>query len=89
MEKHDGEGGNHYKKNGKVEVIELMEMVAINILNDTEDITDDDIKKAVNASYAMKHLARTGTKDIASIDSELLKAENYLHRARNGEWIKK
>ena len=34
---------------------------------------------------ALKYLLRLGKKD--SIESDLLKAENYLHRARTGEWL--
>ena len=98
---HDGEGGNHYKENGTTEVIVLMEQVAKQVLHaeiyeiDLSQVSqtvakkriDDACDKAMNASYGMKHLARVGTKDIASVDSELLKAENYIHRARTGEWI--
>jgi len=89
---HDGEGQSHYKNNGKAEVIELMEDVAVNILktaDSTADGFDVMVKKAMNASYGMKHLARAGTKSIAPVDQELLKAENYIHRARTGEWIQK
>jgi len=85
-----GEGGNHYKENGKTEVIENMEEVAVNIIfseSVENGITPHIIKKAMNASYAEKHLKRAGTKKMADVDSELLKAENYLHRARTGEWI--
>jgi hypothetical protein len=41
--------------------------------------------KAMWVSFAVKHLLRAGLKD--DVDIELLKAENYLHKARTGEWM--
>jgi hypothetical protein len=41
--------------------------------------------KAKWASMGLKHLLRAGLKD--NIDCELKKAENYLHKARTGEWM--
>ena len=80
-----GDGPEHYKNNSEVtETIVLMENVAVNVFQDCGDI-----KKAMNASYAMKHLNRLGTKKGTDMDDELHKAENYLHRARTGEWIQK
>lgn len=35
--------------------------------------------------FAMKYLLRAGRKD--SVDIDLQKAENYIHRARKGEWL--
>lgn len=81
---HGGEGGQHYKNNDVTETIELMENVAENVV-----AAGGTIKQAVNASYAMKHLNRLGTKEGNSLHGEILKAENYLHRARTGEWISK
>jgi hypothetical protein len=77
-----GEGGTHYKQGRVVETYLLMEQVAENVYKQTSDI-----KKALWAAMAMKHLDRVGTKDDS--DNELLKAENYIHRARIGNWIKK
>jgi len=79
----DAEGGDHYKEE-KTETIELMERVAENVYSETKDI-----KKALNSALSMKHLDRLGTKIENDLDDELLKTENYLHRARTGEWIKK
>lgn len=42
--------------------------------------------KAMWVSFAVKHLLRAGLKD--DVDLELKKAENYLHKARTGEWLK-
>jgi len=93
---HEGQGGIHYKKNKVTETIILMENVAINIitkyinnLDDLDDFDENIVRKATNASYAMKHLNRLETKEDTDLDEELLKAENYLHRARTGEWIQK
>jgi hypothetical protein len=41
--------------------------------------------RAMWVSFAVKHLLRAGLKD--DVDIELLKAENYLHKARTGEWL--
>lgn len=41
--------------------------------------------KAMWVSFAAKHLLRAGLKD--DVDIELKKAENYLHKARTGEWL--
>jgi len=81
--KFKGEGGSHYKENRIVETYLLMEQVATNIFVETSDI-----KKALWTAIAMKHLDRVGTKN-NDVDGELLKAENYIHRARTGEWIDK
>ena len=81
FKKFSGEGGSHYKKDRIVETYLLMEQVAANIFTQTSDI-----KKALWAAIAMKHLDRVGTK--GNVDKELLKAENYIHRARTGDWLK-
>jgi len=100
---HEGEGLEHYKNHGSTEVIILMEQVGKQVFHAGFDELDHDmvgsetynkqldtiVESAVNASYGMKHLARVGTKEIASVEQELLKAENYIHRARTGEWINK
>ena len=80
--KHIGEGGSHYKENRAVETSDLMEQVASNVYSDTSDI-----KKALWSAISMKHLDRAGTKKGAEVDDELLKVENYVHRARTGNWI--
>lgn len=43
-------------------------------------------EKSVWLTYALKHLCRIGLKDDALL--EMKKAENYLHKARTGEWLK-
>ena len=44
-----------------------------------------DFKKALWTAFAVKRLGRLGLKD--RVDLELKKAENYLHKARTGEWL--
>lgn len=59
---------------------EVQETIAQNCFKATGDF-----KKALWVSFALKHLGRLGLKDNA--DLELKKAENYLHKARTGEWL--
>lgn len=59
---------------------EVQETIAENCFKATGDF-----KKALWVSFALKHLGRLGLKDNA--DLELKKAENYLHKARTGEWL--
>jgi hypothetical protein len=79
-----GEGPLHYKTNRIVETCELMEQVACNVVK-----SGGCIKKALWSAMAMKHLDRLGTKDGTNLDEELLKIENYAHRARTEKWIQK
>ena len=79
-----GEGPDHYKKNRQIETCELMEQVAINVYGSGGSIT-----MALWSATAMKHLDRLGTKDSTVLEDELLKIENYAHRARTGNWIQK
>lgn len=59
---------------------EVQETIAENCFRATGDF-----KKALWVSFALKHLGRLGLKD--DVNLELKKAENYLHKARTGEWI--
>lgn len=79
-----GEGPDHYKNNRVVETYVLMEQVAENVIT-----ADGTIKEALWSAMAMKHIDRLGTKGSTDLHDELLKIENYAHRARTGEWIKK
>lgn len=60
----------------------VQETIFLNMLKDEKRETH---KRAMWTSYAVKHLLRCGLKD--DIDIELKKAENYLHKARTGEWL--
>ena len=59
---------------------EIQETIAENCFKATGDF-----KKALWTAFAVKHLGRLGLKD--RVDLELKKAENYLHKARTGEWL--
>ena len=59
---------------------EVQETIAENCFKATNDF-----KKALWVSFALKHLGRLGLKDDVTL--ELKKAENYLHKARTGEWL--
>ena len=76
-----GEGPNHYKNERLIETCLLMEQTAKNVFDATGNLN-----KTLWAATAMKHMDRLGTKDSTNIDDELLKIENYAHRARTGEW---
>ena len=54
-----------------------------------EAISRRDIPEAprLNIALAAKHILRAGHKVGNDWSEEIKKAENYLHRARTGEWI--
>jgi hypothetical protein len=79
-----GEGPDHYKDKRLVETCLLMEQTAKNVFEATGNLN-----AALWSATAMKHIDRLGTKDSTDIYDELLKIENYTHRARTGEWIQK
>ena len=68
----------HYASQ-KIEPIDVIEQVAENI-----EQTSLNAKQKILVLQGLKYLLRLGTKDDAI--KELNKAENYLHRALNGEW---
>lgn len=67
----------HYRVNESVEAIDIIESVIKG-----EHLTPS---QAWCAGNALKYLLRLGKKD--AVSNELFKAENYIHRARTGEWI--
>lgn len=80
-------GAEHYGKiveGGDVEPIVAMEAAAcIGIPAEYHPVA----RRNLHVAQALKYLLRLGAKDAA--DSELGKAENYIHRARTGGWPKK
>lgn len=46
-----------------------------------------DPKKIYHLQQVVRYIWRLGAKD--AMDTELGKAENYIHRARTGEWLEK
>ena len=53
-------------------------------MGDNKSVEDSGVK-AMWVSFAVKHLLRAGLKD--DVDVELKKAEDYLHKARTGDWL--
>ena len=73
--------GTYY--DGKIETIKYLEYIIEALVKNGVEPS-----KAYNVAMALKYLSsRLGAKD--PVDVELLKAENYIHRARTGEWLPK
>ena len=70
--------GKHYDIAG-ISTIEILESIA-----EREDIPRNAIFPICNA---VKYLLRCGAKKGESWRDDVAKAENYLHRARTGEWM--
>ena len=71
--------GKHYDIAG-ISTIAILESIA-----DRVDIPRKAIFPICNA---VKYLLRCGAKKGESWRDDVAKAENYLHRARTGEWMK-
>lgn len=72
--------GTHYDMKPIHETIEIIEDVV-----DRENIPRP---AAFAIGNAIKYLLRVGKKQGEDWQDDVEKAENYLHRARTGEWIK-
>lgn len=73
--------GAHYRKVGGREAIDVIE----SLLDDDNGLSP---RRKFLVANAMKYLLRLGRKDgDAGTLADLYKAENYLHRARTGEWM--
>lgn len=53
-----------------------------------ETVSEIPAKARLCIAQAIRYLMRAGTKQGEDWKKELSKAENYIHRARTGEWIK-
>ena len=73
--------GTHYDMEPIHETIEIIEDV----------VTRENIprKAAYSIGNAIKYLLRVGKKQGEDWQDDVEKAENYLHRARTGEWNSK
>ena len=71
--------GTHYDI-GNIETIRIIEAI----------VGRNEIprKPAYAIGNAVKYLLRCGAKHGESWQEDVAKAENYLHRARTGEWMK-
>ena len=70
--------GKHYEI-GNIEAIRIIEAI----------VGRDEIprKPAYAIGNAVKYLLRCGAKHVERWQEDVAKAENYLHRARTGEWV--
>lgn len=75
--------GDYY--DGKIETIDYLEyMLGVLIKNGM------DPARAYDVIAALKYLSpRLGAKDDTPVQVDLMKAENYIHRARTGKWLDK
>ena len=78
-DKNENVKGKHYYIAG-ISTIAILESIA-----DRVDIPRKAIFPICNA---VKYLIRCGAKHGESWRDDVAKAENYLHRARTGEWMK-
>lgn len=75
--------GTYY--DGKIETIEYLEYMSRSLHKNNIDPA-----RAYDIIAALKYLsARLGAKSGCPIEVDLMKAENYIHRARTGKWLDK
>lgn len=75
--------GEYY--DGKVETIDYLENMLVKFLEN--NIPPE---RAYDVVSALKYLSpRLGAKADQSYQLDLMKAENYIHRARTGKWLDK
>ena len=73
--------GSYY--GGEFETIKYMEYIQTRLIENGVEP-----KRALCVVLALKYLsARLGAKADSPVELDLQKAENYIHRARTGEWI--
>lgn len=73
--------GKYY--DGKFETIDYLEF-----LMDALTSNGIEASRAYNVVAAVKYLSpRLGAKADQPIELDLMKAENYIHRARTGKWL--
>ena len=75
--------GDYY--DGKIETIDYLEFLMDALVRNGVPAS-----RAFNVVTAVKYLStRLGAKAGQPIELDLMKAENYIHRARTGEWLPK
>lgn len=75
--------GEYYA--GKVETIDYLENMMVKLLENNVPP-----ERAYDVECALKYLSpRLGAKSDQPIQLDLMKAENYVHRARTGKWLDK
>lgn len=85
MAENNKNANGSYYDGAEVETIVYLEgMINALIRNGVEPA------RAYNVVAALKYLSsRLGAKNDTPIELDLLKAENYIHRARTGHWLPK
>ena len=75
--------GDYY--DGKIETIDYLEFLMDALVSNGIPAS-----RAYNVVAAVKYLSpRLGAKVDQTIELDLMKAENYIHRARTGKWLDK
>lgn len=75
--------GDYY--DGKFETIDYLEYMIVKLLENNMAP-----ERAYDVVCALKYLSpRLGAKADQPIELDLMKAENYIHRARTGKWLDK
>lgn len=75
--------GEYY--DGKFETIDYLEYMMVKLLKNNMAP-----ERAYDVVCALKYLSpRLGAKADQPIELDLMKAENYIHRARTGKWLDK
>ncbi len=75
--------GDYY--DGKFETIDYLEYMMVKLLGNSVPP-----ERAYDVVCALKYLSpRLGAKADQPIELDLMKAENYIHRARTGKWLDK
>ena len=75
--------GEYY--DGKIETIDYLEFIIDALVRNGIPAS-----RAYDVVAALKYLSpRLGSKSETPIELDLMKAENYIHRARTGKWLDK
>lgn len=75
--------GEYY--DGKIETIDYLEFIMDALVRNGIPAS-----RAYDVVSALKYLSpRLGSKSETPIELDLMKAENYIHRARTGKWLDK
>ena len=75
--------GDYY--DGKFETIDYLEYMIVKLLENNMAP-----ERAYDVVCALKYLSpRLGAKADQPVELDLMKAENYIHRARTGKWLDK
>ena len=83
--KNNKTASGEYYDTGKMETIDHLENTLVALLEN--NIPPE---RAYDVVCALKYMStRLGSKDDTPYQLDLLKAENYIHRARTGRWLDK